>query len=589
MADVLFTDFQFAAQGAPTLRTMPVRLAEVKNVLDFGADPTGGTTSTAAIQAAVDWTSGPNRGTIFFPDGFYTVSSPITFNYDPAPGDPGLSIRFAGEGESTTIAATGGLSTTGYILDRHLATPNNTANVIIENIGFAAGAGGSIRVGSCNGVTIRNVHASGITTEDSPGNSSQGILIETCTIPGPSTGSGLTMGGSGLVENCNFTSCDVAARMYGKGWAFQTNRCEKCNTSYLIGLDSGVAATFTGSIAYAVLATFTGTITNDGVSVNTLTINSAVTGTIVIGQTIHGVGVSAYRIISGSGTSWIIEGPLQAIGPISMATDLPNDTSGVLTVASGLTGTIKPLQTVSDGGVNVAGAIIIVSQLTGSTGSTGTYRISNTPARYHSVVYSVSSQTITTIGNDVGASGFAIQTGSQESNINGVILAGTCDGFYIGSVSSLGHSNAGPEIGGYVIPTQYHLTIGPNCSNGVFQSMDGYGDMTMIAACKIYSAAIRANLVFMAGHFDRNAVNGGTGVNWDFPANAYTIQLLNCNESPTWTYSQLGTTDGVNVLEGDQFTITDGSTATWGATCTGSGGNRVLVRWNGSAYTVVGK
>ena len=37
-----FTSFAFAATGGPTKRTMPDRLAEVKNVLDFGADPTGG-------------------------------------------------------------------------------------------------------------------------------------------------------------------------------------------------------------------------------------------------------------------------------------------------------------------------------------------------------------------------------------------------------------------------------------------------------------------------------------------------------------------------------------------------------------------
>ena len=63
-------------------------------MLDFGADPTGGNTAatTAAIQAAVNWTTGANRGTIYFPLGVYTTNAPITFNYNG-----NLSIRFLGE------------------------------------------------------------------------------------------------------------------------------------------------------------------------------------------------------------------------------------------------------------------------------------------------------------------------------------------------------------------------------------------------------------------------------------------------------------------------------------------------------------
>src|SRR4051812_27875227 len=81
-ADIAFTSFAFPATGAPKARTMPDRLAEIKNVVDFGADPAGTLDSTAAIQAAVNWTSGANRGTIYFPLGAYKVSAPITFNYN---------------------------------------------------------------------------------------------------------------------------------------------------------------------------------------------------------------------------------------------------------------------------------------------------------------------------------------------------------------------------------------------------------------------------------------------------------------------------------------------------------------------------
>src|SRR5262245_8259869 len=55
-ADTPFTNFPFAATGAPQPRTMPDRLAEVKNVKDFGAVGDGRQDDRAAIQAAVDWT-----------------------------------------------------------------------------------------------------------------------------------------------------------------------------------------------------------------------------------------------------------------------------------------------------------------------------------------------------------------------------------------------------------------------------------------------------------------------------------------------------------------------------------------------------
>lgn len=50
------------------------------NVLDFGADPTGATDSTAAIQAAVNAKNGFSA--IYLPAGTYKITSTITFSYD---------------------------------------------------------------------------------------------------------------------------------------------------------------------------------------------------------------------------------------------------------------------------------------------------------------------------------------------------------------------------------------------------------------------------------------------------------------------------------------------------------------------------
>jgi Pectate lyase superfamily protein len=72
-ADTPFSSFAFRATGAPTARTLPDRLGELKNVKDFGARGDGSTNDTAAIQAAVD-----QQGTIYFPPGQYRITRPIS-------------------------------------------------------------------------------------------------------------------------------------------------------------------------------------------------------------------------------------------------------------------------------------------------------------------------------------------------------------------------------------------------------------------------------------------------------------------------------------------------------------------------------
>jgi hypothetical protein len=247
MAATPFTTFAFAATGAPTPRTMPDRLAEIKNVVDFGADPTAMSDSTTAIQAAVNWTTGPNRGTIYFPLGMYNISAPITFNYDPSAGQPGLSIIFRGEGPGSIILAAG--FSGSYIFDRHLASPNNTASVVVEKLTFnGSGFTAAMRLGSCSSIAVRDCVDFSLTTEDSAGNSSQNILLENCNI----VGSGVIMGGSGAIIGCNGKNCTSAAfRVYGKGVYIGGNRVEVGNTAYLLGVDS--AGTDQGLTGFAII------------------------------------------------------------------------------------------------------------------------------------------------------------------------------------------------------------------------------------------------------------------------------------------------------------------------------------------------
>ena len=225
-ADTPFSSFSFPATGAPAARTMPDRLAEVKNVKDFGAVGNGQNDDTAAIQAAVNRTDAPysstNRGTIYFPVGRYKVSSPITFE------EADINIAFIGE-PGAVLQGT----MNDFVLKRTAGSPGPTGGVHrIENLWINGSHG--ISLNRCVGAKIVNcavrVGGVGIATYNS-----QSITIDACSIMGAAVG--VLAGNSTMIHNTDITGCNEGVRHSNLGLTVHGGRYEVNNTAIRIGVD----------------------------------------------------------------------------------------------------------------------------------------------------------------------------------------------------------------------------------------------------------------------------------------------------------------------------------------------------------------
>lgn len=127
-------------------RTVNDKLQEILSVWDFGADPTGVTDSTAAIQAAIDY-SGAAGPAIYIPAGTYLITSSLTIT---------SQRRIFGDGNRRSILRLNTSSTATYAVN--ILLPNNVAAVgmdigyfgIICDAGSARGSGISINTGIVN-------------------------------------------------------------------------------------------------------------------------------------------------------------------------------------------------------------------------------------------------------------------------------------------------------------------------------------------------------------------------------------------------------------------------------------------------------
>lgn len=180
-------------------------------------------------------------------------------------------------------------------------------------------------------------------------------------------------------------------------------------------------------------------------------------------------------------------------------------------------------------------------------------------------------------GTNSSLSGFIIAGLSTERN-NTAIYLNTCSGGLITGATITGTV----DVAGTGTPT-----------NGIFiNNATAVAISGVLVGCKASNAGIDISAVGGSGQIAFEGVRsdlagGATGVNWKMPTtNHSSFCYTNCNNpSAAFTFVNLPGSP----VEGMQFDVTDSNTATWGATAAAGGSNHVLVRYNGSNWTVVGK
>ena len=228
-ADTPFSSFAFQATGTPTARTLPDRLAEIKNVKDFGATGNGSTDDTAAIRAAVNYVTAPyssaRRGIIFFPTGVYNLSAPVTFETDT------IHLHFLGAAGAQIIG-----NFADALLKRSPFSPIGGVHVI-ENLIFTNthASGKGVMLHSCVTAGVRNCQFSGGAIGIETYNS-QCVTLDTCTFIGH-TAIGVMAGNATTLLNCDVTHCGEGVRHHNIGLVVLGGRFEMNTVAIMLGRD----------------------------------------------------------------------------------------------------------------------------------------------------------------------------------------------------------------------------------------------------------------------------------------------------------------------------------------------------------------
>jgi len=327
--------------------------------------------------------------------------------------------------------------------------------------------------------------------------------------------------------------------------------------------DIDAAATFTGSIA-----------------TTTLTVSSAVVGTIAIGSYLYGSGVTAGTVITaGSGTSWTVA-PSQTVSSTAMTAGGP-----AATIAGGLT-VAKQIRvsgaTTLNGNTTVTGAYTFTVG-TGATSLGGTLGVAG-----------VTSITNSSSGTNTGTGAFNV-TGSTVLNHNLTVIGGSGKNFKItnGGGSPTTTFNVDTNTGDTVLVNSGTLTLGKIAANAGGGSpytgtIAGYWSLTGATSAVDTTAGTLYSTTLNSGSGGTGTVTGA----WTFNGattvdNAFTVKgsttpgaqpfIVNDGANPAITKFQVDSANGNTTIQGS---LSVGTTSTF----TG----RVTATVQGSIYATDG-
>lgn len=531
-ADTPFSTFSFPATGGSASRTMPDRLSDYINVLDFGADRTGVNDSTAAIQAAVNKNISVSAnsaalGTIYIPRGTYKITSPIFL--PPGRDSTGATVV------TMDIASPGTVNWTAHGL-----APNTP-------VAFNFGPGGGTLPGgvgqvitnyvktviSANQFTISAtpggaaINFTGSTSPTLYGTASTVLGVNQFSIVGDGPGATVL---TGNVNGFIFDSGNIvtsSAHAFGyliSGMSFINNNTTQLSTGCVrVGGMLGTRLEFLG------LSGMVGITTEDS------------PGNIYNGSQCYTI-EHCYHSGGANTIGFVLTGDSHVL--------LSCDVSGALVGA-----------TLCGSGHQVLACHFEVNGTAVKVGIFG----DNSTAGY--------------------VRGFLISAGAYEGN-------GTSIDFFNGCGYGLVQ---GPVIQGESAHSSaYGIRFRDSkCVRVTIQGAQIGGDMSVagIYLGETTGGAIRAGNVIRG--VESLLIGGAMGSAWVFPnvahcAAGYTIES-SCNAAPSWTFSNLPLTS--DLLEGDKFYIVDANQATLGGVVTagGSPNTHGWVVWNGTALTLMSK
>jgi hypothetical protein len=197
-------------------------------------------------------------------------------------------------------------------------------------------------------------------------------------------------------------------------------------------------------------------------------------------------------------------------------------------------------------------------------------------------------------GTNRGLHGFCHSGEEMEGVVTFVDFRGAVTGFSVGPIAMTGHDASNAGLSGHNANSNYGIRVRADTAHAgefVAASANSWFDTGGIYI-EDYTTSKRGYLTFVNCN---PSIGGGTGAAWRNPSASVWPKFIECSGIDASTGPTTGTRylfanlpSGSDLLEGDEFDISNGSTPTIGSAVTGTGANRVHIRWDGTSWICTG-